>query len=94
MATLWPDYWAPLTARPAEDADPHAQVRELLVGHDITVRPKFDDDKLQDLQESADPRLAQAAAGSRDGQVIQLPGRRTGIADPLPQCSPRRPGAD
>ena len=71
LATLWPEFWAELTVRPAGGADPYAQARELLVGHDIPVPAKFDDDRLRELQEAGDPRLAQAAAGSRDGQVIQ-----------------------
>ena len=28
LATLWPQFWDGLTARPAGDADPHAQARE------------------------------------------------------------------
>ena len=71
LPTLWPDYWAELTVRPPGGADPHAQARELLTGHDIPVPAKFDDDQLRKLVKAGDPRLAQAAAGSRDGRVIQ-----------------------
>jgi hypothetical protein len=73
LATLWPDSWSELTVRPPEDQgqDPHAQARELLTGHNLPVPAKFDDDQLRELHEAADPRLAQAAAGSRDGEVIQ-----------------------
>jgi len=71
LATLWPGYWAQLTARPPGGADPHAQARELLVGHDIPVPAGFTDEQLGRLERARDPRLAQAAAGSRDGQVIQ-----------------------
>jgi glycine cleavage system regulatory protein/spore maturation protein SpmB len=71
LATLWPDYWAELTVRPPRGADPHAQARELLTGHDIPVPATFADEQLRQLEEAGDPRLVQAAAGSRDGQVIQ-----------------------
>ncbi len=71
LATLWPDHWAQLTVRPLGSADPHAQARELLAGHDIPVPGAFTDEQLRQLEGVGDPRLAQAAAGSRDGQVIQ-----------------------
>ena len=60
-----------LTARPPGGADPHAQARELLTGHNIPVPAAFTGEQLRDLEGAGDPRLAQAAAGSRDGQVIQ-----------------------
>ena len=42
MATLWPQFWDTLTARPpAGEADPHAQARELLSGWDISVPSAF-----------------------------------------------------
>ena len=72
LATLWPQFWDDLTARPAGRADPHAQARELLVGHDITVPAAFTAPQLQQLGQAGDPRLAQAAAGTQDGQVIQF----------------------
>ena len=71
LATLWPEFWAELTARPPEGPDPHAQARELLSGHEIQVPATFTPGQLRELGEAGDPRLAQAAAGSRDGQVIQ-----------------------
>ena len=72
LATLWPQFWDGLTARPAGGADPHAQARELLAGHDITVPAAFTAAQLQRLSEAGDARLAQAAAGAQDGQVIQF----------------------
>src|ERR1019366_3050049 len=72
LATLWPQFWDGLTARPAADADPHSQARELLTGHDITVPATFTAAQLQRLSKAEDARLAQAAAGARDGQVIQF----------------------
>ena len=72
LATLWPQFWDALTARPAGGADPHAQARELLAGRDITVPAAFTADQLQRLGEAGDARLAQAAAAAQDGQVIQF----------------------
>jgi hypothetical protein len=72
LATLWPQFWDGLTARPAGGADPHAQARELLAGHNITVPAAFTAGQLQRLGESGDPRLVQAAVGAQDGQVIQV----------------------
>ena len=72
LATLWPQFWDDLTARPAGGADPHAQARELLAGHDITVPAAFTAAQLQQLSQAGDARLAQAAAGAQDGQVIQF----------------------
>jgi hypothetical protein len=72
LATLWPQFWDGLTARPADAADPHAQARELLAGHDITVPAVFTALQLQRLRGAGDARLAQAATGALDGQVIQF----------------------
>jgi hypothetical protein len=72
LATLWPQFWDALTVRPDGGADPHAQARELLAGHDIAVPAAFTPAQLQRLGEAGDARLAQAAAGARDGQVIQF----------------------
>ena len=72
LATLWPQFWDGLTARPAGGADPHTQARELLAGHDITVPVAFTAAQLQRLSQAGDARLAQAAAGAQDGQVIQF----------------------
>jgi hypothetical protein len=71
LATLWPEFWAELTVRPPGPEDPHAQARELLNGRHIAVPGAFTDQQLRQLEDAGDPRLAQAAAGSRDGQVIQ-----------------------
>ena len=72
LATLWPQYWDALTARPATGADPHAQARELLVGRDIAVPSAFTEDQLRQLPAAGDPRLAQAAEAAEDGQVVQF----------------------
>ena len=70
LATLWPEYWGKLIARPPGGPDPHAQARELLTGHDIHVPAVFTPGQLRELKAARDPRLAQAA-WSRDGEVIQ-----------------------
>ena len=72
LATLWPRFWDVLTARPEDGADPHAQARELLAGHDITVPPAFTAAQLRGLSQAGDARLARAAAGAQDGEVIQF----------------------
>jgi uncharacterized protein YidB (DUF937 family) len=72
LTTLWPEFWDGLTARPAGGTDPHAQARELLAGWDITVPAAFTAAQLQRLSQAGDARLAQAAAGAQDGQVIQF----------------------
>ena len=42
LATLWPQFWDVLTARPrGGQPDPHAQARELLAGRDISVPAAF-----------------------------------------------------
>ncbi len=71
LATLWPQFWGDLTARPAGSSDPRAEARELLAGHDIIVPAAFTTAQLQRLSQAGDARLAQAAA-ARDGQVIQF----------------------
>ena len=72
LATLWPEFWDVLTARPEGSADRHAQARELLVGRDITVPGAFTATQLRQLSHAGDVRLAQAAAAAQDGQVIQV----------------------
>ena len=72
LATLWPQFWDDLTARPAGGTDLHAQARELLVGQDITLPAAFTKAQLQQLSRAGDARLTQAAAQASDGQVIQF----------------------
>ncbi len=71
LATMWPSFWDGLTGRPQANEDLHTQARELLAGRDITVPDVFTPLQLAKLTESHDPRLAQAAAGAQEGQVIQ-----------------------
>ena len=72
LATIWLEFWDALTSRPQGGADLHAQARELLVGHDIAVPAAFTGRQLRRLSEVGDVRLAQAANGAQDGQVIQF----------------------
>jgi hypothetical protein len=72
LATLWPQFWDALTIRPPGAADPHAQARELLTGHDTTVPAVFTAAQLRQISQVRDPRLALAAAAALDGQVIQF----------------------
>ncbi|MFE2823391.1 hypothetical protein ACFXGZ_09740, partial [Streptomyces sp. NPDC059271] len=71
LATLWPRYWQTLTTRTAPDL--HSQSRQLLGGHEINVAEKFGPADMAALAQSpdADPRLAEAAERSQDGQVTQ-----------------------
>ena len=72
LATLWPQFWDRLTTRPQGGApDPHAQARELLVGHDISVPAAFTTAQLPLVAATGDPRLA-LAARAEDGRVIQF----------------------
>ena len=74
LATLWPESWAGLTASPDNDADRHAQARELLVGHDIPVPAAFTAGQMSQLAVAGDGdvRLALATRSARDGQVVQF----------------------
>jgi hypothetical protein len=73
LATLWPQFWDTLTARPpAGETDPHAQARELLSGWNISVPGAFTQAQVQQISRARDPRLALAAAAAQDGQVIQF----------------------
>jgi uncharacterized protein YidB (DUF937 family) len=72
LATVWPRFWDALTGRPARGEDRHAQARELLAGHDITVPAAFTPAQMSQLARAADARLALAARSARDGAVIQF----------------------
>ena len=73
LATLWPQFWDTLTARPDGGDDRHAQARDLLAGHDIAVPAALTPAQVRQLTGAEDPRLALAAAAAKeDGQVIQF----------------------
>ena len=48
---LWPQFWEDLTGPPG-GADPHAQARELLAGHNIPVPLAFTGEQLQQLEQA------------------------------------------
>ena len=72
LATMWPEFWDALTARPAGGDDRHAQARELLAGHDITVPAAFTPAQMSQLAQAADVRMVLAARSAPDGEVIQF----------------------
>ncbi|WP_306971568.1 hypothetical protein [Streptomyces canus] len=74
LGTVWPGHWSTMTIPPADAAaDPHAQARALLTGHDVPVPETFTGTDLQLLACRAkdDPRLRQAAARAEQGQITQ-----------------------
>ena len=72
LATVWPRFWGALTARPAGGDDRHAQARELLAGHDITVPAAFTPAQMGQLAWAGDVRMVLAARAAPDGEVIQF----------------------
>jgi hypothetical protein len=72
LATLWPEHWDMLIARPPAGTNPHAQARELLTGRAVSVPAAFTADELRMLPAAGDPRLALAAELAEDGQVTQF----------------------
>ena len=72
LATLWPEYWHTLTAGPADGKDRHAQARQLLAGHHITVPAAFTAAQMGQLARAADARMVLAARSAPDGAVIQF----------------------
>ena len=85
LATVWPQFWHALTARPDGDEDRHAltarpdgdedrhaQARELLAGHDIVVPAAFTPAQMSQLAQAADVRMVLAARSAPDGEVIQF----------------------
>ena len=84
LATVWPEYWHPLTARPASGDDRHAQARELLAGHDITVPAKFTPAQLSQLTQAADVRMVLAARSAPERTAAER------ITKMINWCTPRR----
>ena len=84
LATLWREFWSALTVRPVGSTDPHAQARELLAGHDITLPPAFTEAQLQRAREAGDIRLSLAATGGGQRAVDPVPGRGARTAGPVP----------
>jgi hypothetical protein len=78
LATLWPQFWGTLTARPADVEDRHAQARELLSGQDIPVPAAFTRAQVRQLTQARDPRLALPAVCCHPGLGPSGSGRRSG----------------
>jgi hypothetical protein len=72
LATMWPRFWDTLTAHPPGGEDRHAQARELLAGHDITVPAAFTPAQMDQLARAVDVRMVLAARSAHDGAVIQF----------------------
>ncbi len=73
LATLWPEWWNTLTARPAGgEPDRFAQSRYLLTGTRIGVADGFTPEEVAGLRDAGvDPRLRQAAARAEGGRITQ-----------------------
>ncbi|MEU4220458.1 hypothetical protein [Actinoplanes sp. NPDC026623] len=74
LATMWPSDWELLTGRRGDGGvDPHAGARALLAPYRIKVPDAFTGRDREALTAAAgsDPRLAEAAARSRDGRITQ-----------------------
>jgi hypothetical protein len=74
LGTIWPEYWATLTATPSPGIpDPHAHARALLTGTAIEVPDIFTGPDLAALDEQAatDPRLVEARDHAEEGQITQ-----------------------
>ena len=89
LASMWPQIWDTLTACPlGGGADPHAQARELLAGHDIPVPTAFTAEQMGQLSRAGDARLVLAAEAAGTGRwPSSWPGRRScwpGTATPRP----------
>ncbi|MEU3317385.1 hypothetical protein ABZ743_32570 [Streptomyces sp. NPDC006662] len=91
LGTVWPEYWAALTALPKAGApDMHEQARKLLAGTNISVPSSFSTADLAAIRRGVvqDRRLLYAAQRATDGQVTQyLAG--PGTTGAVSQCSSR-----
>ncbi|MET8147824.1 hypothetical protein ACIBSW_24710 [Actinoplanes sp. NPDC049668] len=73
LATLWPNYWTTLTARPTDSPDVHGQARELLaLGTAVTLTDTFTPTEIADLAgPGIDARLRYAAEHAEHGRITQ-----------------------
>ncbi|WP_405525727.1 transcriptional regulator [Streptomyces avidinii] len=75
LGTLWPQYATAFAALPEPgQADPHAQVREILAGRWITLPESFDiaaTDATRVLASAGDRQLAHALEHAKDGRLTQ-----------------------
>jgi hypothetical protein len=77
LVTMWHSRWGQLTTEPSPGSlndDPHARARSLLTGHGIFVPSAFTtEEDLFALRTAGarDPRLAEAQAHAKDGEITQ-----------------------
>ncbi|MGY1583875.1 TIR domain-containing protein [Streptomyces sp. MN13] len=87
LGTIWPGpgYFDELRSAPPTQAslragvpepppnqrDPFSQARLLVAGHDLHVPTSFSAAEVEQLRQSSDPRLVDAAQSARDGMVTQ-----------------------
>ncbi|QNQ32667.1 MULTISPECIES: lipopolysaccharide assembly protein LapB [Streptomyces] len=74
LGTIWPgaDYFDKLTTQPpVGEPDPFNQARVLLSGREIRLPNAFTPSVIDELKNSEDPRLAEAAALAKDGMLTQ-----------------------
>ncbi|MEV4691373.1 hypothetical protein AB0K27_09660 [Micromonospora echinospora] len=74
VGTIWPEYLSRITNVPHPDeADLHAQARILLAGKELAIPGRFSPEELVAVGAAGgdDPRLRQALAFSRSGEITQ-----------------------
>lgn len=73
LGTIWHQHWHVLTAVPRSGPDPYAQARQLVKAKDIPVPAAFTAEEMKAVQTASDgdPRLAEALARAKQGQVTQ-----------------------
>jgi tetratricopeptide (TPR) repeat protein len=75
LGTMWPEFWATLTAvpEPAAGPDRHAQARQLAKAKGVEVGNRFSAKELRDALaiSDADPRLAEALVRAKQGEITQ-----------------------
>jgi len=72
LGTIWPEYLDKIMRTPPPGGiDLHSQARALITNTEIVVPPAFSPTELEMARAAGDPRLAQALAQSRSGEVAQ-----------------------
>ncbi|MDG4838336.1 hypothetical protein O7631_17595 [Micromonospora sp. WMMD967] len=74
VGTIWPDYLNRITmAPPPDQADLYAQARILVAGNELPIPGRFSPEELDAVAAAGggDPRLRQALAFSRSGEITQ-----------------------
>lgn len=72
LGTIWPEYIAKVVEDPTYgELDPRSHARSLISSSDIVVPDHFTKAELATVRETEDPRLAQAFAQSKSGEIAQ-----------------------